>query len=512
MPAPSGIIWGPEVTSTVNNNAGRLGIYLTVSSSGVTSTVYVQVWFWSKYGVEDTYNTLYFNWNATYASTSVGNVSVNHPVSSGSGWSTSNQSQIYSSSRQYTRTSSNQTINVATRLSTIETIGREISFSASTTVPAIETHTVSYNANGGSGAPTSQTKVYGSVLILSTQVPTRPGYKFLGWGTSSTDRTPDYQPGSQYGVDADITLYAIWEVVELINFTINSAILTIPSNSSRSKANVPSDTLTVSTSGTSAVANTNYYVRARRLDGTVISTLGPYRRSSTQTVTVTISSSHILDAIQTQRNESQIQFQMQLCTGSNSFDSIMTTTKIATIQLNNFSFLRITSAIAYRDRNNSNINTFRIGLSYASSYNSMTGLIPTIQCDNISKIYNSSNLRKNILGSTTTRNVIEESAEYIAAADSPTVNSIVRISVTDGISTAEVTTSMAGTTENTDIYIFKSDNHCEAMEFIESDDQKGFDAYGNVYAHEFIESSAGVFINQDMEFGELVERNIDYAT
>ena len=83
----------------------------------------MQVWFWSKYGVEDIYNTLYFNWNATYASTSVGNVSVNHPVSSGPGWSTSNQSQIYSSSRQYTRTSSNQTINVAARLSTIETIG-----------------------------------------------------------------------------------------------------------------------------------------------------------------------------------------------------------------------------------------------------------------------------------------------------------------------------------------------------------------------------------------------------
>ena len=75
----------------------------------------------------------------------------------------------------------------------------------------LDKHTVSYNANGGSGAPSSQTKVYGTILTLSSTRPTRPGYTFQGWGTSAGDTTVDYLPGGQYGLDQDITLYAIWK-------------------------------------------------------------------------------------------------------------------------------------------------------------------------------------------------------------------------------------------------------------------------------------------------------------
>lgn len=75
-------------------------------------------------------------------------------------------------------------------------------------------HTVAFNANGGSGAPSSQTKKYGSVLKLSSLIPTRDGYDFLGWGTSSTDTSVDYAPGADYGIDRNggtYTLYAIWK-------------------------------------------------------------------------------------------------------------------------------------------------------------------------------------------------------------------------------------------------------------------------------------------------------------
>lgn len=78
-------------------------------------------------------------------------------------------------------------------------------------IGGIWSSTVSYNANGGTGAPGNQTKWYGSVLTLSNVQPTRTGYSFKGWGTSSTDTTPDYQPGGQYGADSNITLYAIWQ-------------------------------------------------------------------------------------------------------------------------------------------------------------------------------------------------------------------------------------------------------------------------------------------------------------
>lgn len=72
-------------------------------------------------------------------------------------------------------------------------------------------HTVSYNANGGTGAPGSQKKIYGSNLTLSSVRPTRDGYVFMGWATSSAGEV-SYMPGSTYGTDVDITLYAVWQI------------------------------------------------------------------------------------------------------------------------------------------------------------------------------------------------------------------------------------------------------------------------------------------------------------
>lgn len=86
------------------------------------------------------------------------------------------------------------------------------SASQTITIPALAHHTVSFNANGGTGAPGSQTKWYGTVLTLSTTKPTRTNYEFLGWSTSSTG-TADYQPGGQYGANADVTLYAVWKLL-----------------------------------------------------------------------------------------------------------------------------------------------------------------------------------------------------------------------------------------------------------------------------------------------------------
>lgn len=66
-----------------------------------------------------------------------------------------------------------------------------LSASGSISVGAKTKYTITYNANGGSGAPGSQTKWHGTTLKLSSTKPTRTGYTFQGWGTSSTDTTPD---------------------------------------------------------------------------------------------------------------------------------------------------------------------------------------------------------------------------------------------------------------------------------------------------------------------------------
>lgn len=75
----------------------------------------------------------------------------------------------------------------------------------------IKTYTVSYNANEGTGAPDAQTKTHFTDLILSDVVPTRERYDFLGWSTSPTGGVI-YQPGDTYTAEADVTLYAIWEL------------------------------------------------------------------------------------------------------------------------------------------------------------------------------------------------------------------------------------------------------------------------------------------------------------
>lgn len=73
------------------------------------------------------------------------------------------------------------------------------------------TYTVSYNANGGTGAPESQMKTYGEDLTLSDVIPARSGCAFLGWATSDTAEEPEYLSGGTYTENADITLYAVWK-------------------------------------------------------------------------------------------------------------------------------------------------------------------------------------------------------------------------------------------------------------------------------------------------------------
>lgn len=82
---------------------------------------------------------------------------------------------------------------------------------ATLSVTAQTKYTISYNANGGSGAPSSQTKYKDEAIVLSSTKPTRSGYTFQGWGTSSTDTTADYQPGASYTGNATATLYAVWK-------------------------------------------------------------------------------------------------------------------------------------------------------------------------------------------------------------------------------------------------------------------------------------------------------------
>ena len=75
-------------------------------------------------------------------------------------------------------------------------------------------YNISYNANGGSGAPSTQSKYHGSTLTLRSAKPTRTGYIFKGWSTSSTATKASYQPGDNYTSNSNVTLYAVWEKIQ----------------------------------------------------------------------------------------------------------------------------------------------------------------------------------------------------------------------------------------------------------------------------------------------------------
>lgn len=72
------------------------------------------------------------------------------------------------------------------------------------------TYTIKFDANGGTGAPTAQTKIYGEKLTLSTVTPTREGYTFIGWGDSDNPTAARYGAGSHYTYNRNDVLTAVW--------------------------------------------------------------------------------------------------------------------------------------------------------------------------------------------------------------------------------------------------------------------------------------------------------------
>ena len=86
-------------------------------------------------------------------------------------------------------------------------------------------YNINYDANGGQNAPKSQIKIYKDNLTLTTDEPTRPSYKFLGWSTSSKSTTAEYKAGDSYNPGTneevkDIILYAVWKI-DSYTLTIN---------------------------------------------------------------------------------------------------------------------------------------------------------------------------------------------------------------------------------------------------------------------------------------------------
>jgi len=80
-------------------------------------------------------------------------------------------------------------------------------------------NTITFNANGGVGAPSPQTFA-GSSTTLPTAAPTKAGYVFRGWSRNKDATEASYQAGDTYvntarAANSEVALYAVYSLAQI---------------------------------------------------------------------------------------------------------------------------------------------------------------------------------------------------------------------------------------------------------------------------------------------------------
>lgn len=212
------------VSSTVPNKTGYSFLGWNSNMAG-TGTDYVAG---TQYLMGASNATIYAKWQGnpfTLTYNTNGGTTTQTPTSEGrTAGSTENVSSTLPTRTGYTFTGWNTSLN-----------GTGAGYSAGTalTMPganltlyaqwAASTNAVSYNANGGSGAPASASAAFGSSVTVSSAVPTRTGFTFVGWNEASGGGSTSYASGDTFSMPAQsITLYAQWAAVNyLLSYDAN---------------------------------------------------------------------------------------------------------------------------------------------------------------------------------------------------------------------------------------------------------------------------------------------------
>lgn len=167
----------------------------------------------SECGMESEANAFSIGSGGVNASASVtGQGSVSGSGSFSSAYNQSTYTSYCSGSWNVYKTHSAQTVYLSFTVTQNVWRGGTSEGSVKFDIPALSSSTISYNANGGSGAPASQTKWIGEMPYLSTVKPTRTGYSFVSWNTNADGTGTSYSPGQQWGSDISTTLYAKWHL------------------------------------------------------------------------------------------------------------------------------------------------------------------------------------------------------------------------------------------------------------------------------------------------------------
>lgn len=373
--------------------------------------------------------------------------------------------------------------------------------------------TISYNANNGTGAPAAQTKTYGSILTLSSTVPTRSGYKFMGWATSATATTAAFQPGGQFGIDATTTLYAVWQILTKITVKLYDTSYNVLSNDN---GQVTADSLSELTIGmditqedlNGEVAGTKFYYRVLDSTKTIIGEpVGPYTpieiNDGGDYKSPTPTKEQILSSLKNNGgSETSMTFYIQICTGANTFEDDITITQQANVTLIDFCKVHVSI-------NNITLGSTRYDVVYnltlPKSYTITTAVPLILTRTPDAGAGTLTSIRVTKIGTSGNGNIYQATYGYLLSSDGVYT---IKAEYTDNINFASTSRRVPKTISP--IYINQSLNNktgvCEALEFIEGEDP-GFDKLGYVFADEFVETDNGyVAIGNSMYFGEIVEK------
>ncbi len=113
------------------------------------------------------------------------------------------------------------------------------------TLHAIWNHTVTFNANGGTGGPSSKTDLRTNAISLGASVPTLNGYTFKRWNTNTSDSGDGYNANASYPAGSpNVVLYAIWN--RTLTFDANQGI----SGSTTSLTSLKTSAMTIPSTAT----------------------------------------------------------------------------------------------------------------------------------------------------------------------------------------------------------------------------------------------------------------------
>ena len=81
-------------------------------------------------------------------------------------------------------------------------------------------YTILYDLNGAYGEISSQDFAIGTNAVITSERPTRDGFRFIGWARTNNALNAEFKPSDTFPGNEDTTLYAVWKILASTNTTI----------------------------------------------------------------------------------------------------------------------------------------------------------------------------------------------------------------------------------------------------------------------------------------------------